>query len=167
MLMELTQYLDTLEEPTILVFFGDHRPNLGANYGAYAELGLATGENMDAQSAIYINATPVLIWANNAYCNIVDFSESVASLELPESGHISSYYLGAAVCELLGLSGKDGYVDFLNTMRREVPVVSNLNYMLADGTFTNILPEMHAELVKKLNCWEYYRMKDEGLLTFG
>ena len=28
MVYELAEYIDTLEEPTILVFFGDHLPNI-------------------------------------------------------------------------------------------------------------------------------------------
>ena len=35
MLEELTEYLDSLDAPYLLVFFGDHQPNLGGHYLAY------------------------------------------------------------------------------------------------------------------------------------
>ena len=58
MLLELTEYLDSLEEPTLLVFFGDHRPNLG---DAAKELGLPynTGESPADVAATY--AVPFMI----------------------------------------------------------------------------------------------------------
>ena len=40
--------LEALEEPVVLVFFGDHLPYLGDNQMAYAELGFTARPEWDA-----------------------------------------------------------------------------------------------------------------------
>ena len=161
MLRKLTEYLDDLQEPVVLVFFGDHRPTLCANYGAYIELGMDIGNPDDPKSAIETNTTPFLIYANKAYCTENDFQERIQALKLPDHGTISSHYLGAAVCQFAHLSGRDGYYDFLNRARQTLPVLCNGNYMLPDGTCTKDLTETEQEIVDKTGKWLYYRMKDQ------
>jgi phosphoglycerol transferase MdoB-like AlkP superfamily enzyme len=68
---ELTDALREREEPTIVVFFGDHRPNLFMTDGdtIYSHLGLCDGNNcshwsIDQVADLY--STNYLIWANDA-----------------------------------------------------------------------------------------------------
>lgn len=164
MLYEFANYLNLLDEPTILVFFGDHLPNLGPNYGAYAELGLDIGNTDTPESTVNTYRTPFMILANQAYCDVNDFGEVINSLNLPENSTISDHYLGAAICEMIGYNGRDPYIDFLNTARRELPVICNGAYMLPDGKFTYSISEKERDVVDKTEKWEYYRMKDEALL---
>lgn len=158
MLLALTEYLDTLDEPTVLVFFGDHRPNLGT---ATAELGLSFNLNDTPEATVDTYATPYVIWSNQAYADAVDLSAAYASLSLPENGLISDNYLGALVLELIGQTGLDPFLDYLNEMRRTLPVVREREdaYCLADGTFTATLTAEQTALVEKLGKWAYYRLK--------
>lgn len=68
---ELTEALRQSEEPTILVFFGDHRPNLFMTDGdtVYTKLSLCPDNDTTGWTAEQINdlySTDYLIWANDA-----------------------------------------------------------------------------------------------------
>ena len=67
---ELTDYLRTCGEPTIVVFFGDHRPNLFMPGGdtVYTLLGLCPENDTQSWTTEQINdlySTDYLIWAND------------------------------------------------------------------------------------------------------
>lgn len=158
MLLELTEYLDAIDEPTILVFFGDHRPNIGA---ADAELGLPFNLNDTPENTINTYCAPYVIWSNQAYAEAVDLDAAYEALQLPENGLLSDNYLGAVVMQLLGRSGQNPFTDFLNELRLELPVLRSREnaYCLSDGTFTDTLTETQAALVEKLDKWTYYQLK--------
>lgn len=80
-----------------------------------------------------------MIWANDAAAQALDWEAAVASLDLPEDGRLSASFLGAAVLELTGRTGESPWFDFLNQLRRELPVVQKQAYQLADGTVTDQL----------------------------
>jgi phosphoglycerol transferase MdoB-like AlkP superfamily enzyme len=158
MLLQLTEYLDTIDEPTVLVFFGDHRPNVGT---ACTELGLTYNQNATPEETVDTYATPYVIWSNEAYAEAIDLQAAYDALSLPENGYLSDNYLGAVVMQLIGRSGQDSYMDFLNELRLTLPVVRvrESTYCLADGTFTDTLTDEQAALVDKLAKWTYYQLK--------
>ena len=158
MLTKLCNYLDTRPEPVLLVFYGDHLPALGQDYGVYQELGLPIGMTDTSAHVLETYETPYLIWANEAYAPDCDFD----ALELPET--ISSSYLGAAVYELTGMCGMDPYFDMLNAVRRSLPVINHDVYLDASGyEITRLTSEQEAQ-IRCLQWWKYYRLKDEALL---
>ncbi|MEA5041791.1 MAG: LTA synthase family protein [Oscillibacter ruminantium] len=68
---ELADALREREEPTVVVFFGDHRPNLFMTDGGtvYSHLGLCDGNdcsNWDINQVADLYSTDYLIWANDA-----------------------------------------------------------------------------------------------------
>lgn len=161
MLLALSEYLDTVEEPTVLVFFGDHRPALGTNLSAYQELGLSMGDSDDPQISIHTYETPYVLWMNKAYAETIDVPARIAALELPENNCISNIYLGSVVYELLGMTGQDSYFDYLTTARRTLPVICKESFMLPDGTYTRTLTDAQRAVMEKLDWWEYYRLKTQ------
>lgn len=160
MLLELTQMLDTLEEPVLLVFYGDHRPNLG---DAYAELGRSYGQDDTLEQQLYAYEVPYIVWANQAYGQSMSWSESVAALDLPENGLLCDSYLSSVILELTGMTGQDAYFDYLSQVRREVPAFGQGIYCMADGVWTEELPEETQALLQKMRQWQYYRLKAERL----
>lgn len=158
MLAALTEYLDSLEEPTVLVFFGDHRPNLGT---ACTELGLHYNRNASPEETIDTYSVPYVIWSNRAYAAQVDFPARYAALDLPENGRISDNYLGAMVLELIGYSGESAFFDELNALRRELPVYREreASYCLADGVYTDVISEALQDELVRLHKWTYYLLK--------
>lgn len=156
MLENLVEYLENQSEPWLLVFFGDHQPNLGPDYLSFRELGLYP-ENLDtAENRLSQYSVPYLIWGNSA------FHENGALPEL-EQTTISSHYLGALTCEAAGFAGQDGYIDYLNQLRRELPVCSVYGYMTADGTYLEELPDDLAEKENLRWYWQYYRLKHQAV----
>ncbi len=142
MLLELTEYLNSLDDPYVLVFFGDHRPNLGADYLAYKEIG------MDIENDAISNCSaPFVIWANDAYAASSDFAERFASLDMPSDGYISASFLGEVTLELAGCAKSEPFFSFLYDLRREVPVIK-----------TGVNSDAEQPLIDKLHCWQYYRM---------
>ena len=161
MLEKLCDYFDSREEPILLVFYGDHRPALGQDYGVYRELGLMTGETDSSGDILDTYKTPYLLWANKAYAPDCDFD----SLDLPET--ISSNYLGAAVYELTGMTGTDPYFDALEALRRSLPVISHGVYVDGTGTVSTETTDSQEEVLRRLAWWKYYRLKDEPLHQGG
>ena len=143
MLTELQSYLQTLKDPYLLIFFGDHLPALGNDYLCYKEIGI------DPESTpISAYTAPFVIWANDAYADNSDYAERIASLDLPADGYISANYLGEITLELCNLEETNSYFRFLSETRREIPVIKS-------GANT----EEEMPTINKLNCWQYYMMK--------
>lgn len=159
-LKKMTDYFQKQDEPVVLVFFGDHYPALGPDREVYKELGLPmadeTGNSSDDPFCAY--ETPYLVWANDAAAEELDFEEAVKDLDLPEDGIISANYLGATILELTGRNEEDAYFEFLNELRRELPVISGGRYKDAQGNVITKLSPSQQELVDKLRKWSYYRL---------
>ena len=153
MLQKLTDYFSAIDEPVVLVFFGDHLPYLGDGRLCYRELGLSAAD--DAADNFTAYETPFLIWGNDAAASKLTFSAQ--ALGLPADGRISACYLGAAVAELTGRGDSTAWLAFLNQLRREVPVMQNGLCVLSDGTVTAETPES----VKQYQYWSYYKLKDK------
>lgn len=142
MLLELTEYLNSLDDPYVLVFFGDHRPNLGADYLAYNEIGMDIADDVVANCS-----APFVIWANDAYAKTSDFADRFASLDIPEDGYISANFLGEVTLELAGCAKSEPFFSFLYDLRREIPVIK-----------TGVNSDAEQPMIDKLHCWQYYRM---------
>ena len=154
LLENLVSWLEGQEEPWLLVFFGDHQPNLGTDFMGYRELGLYPEHLDTAQNRLSQYTVPYVIWGNTAYQETND---------LPEMNQttISSHYLGALTCQAAGFSGLDGYLDYLNVLRQEIPVCSVSGYMTADGTYLEQLPAALEEKETLRWHWQYYRLKHQ------
>ncbi|SDY12623.1 LTA synthase family protein [Thermoactinomyces sp. DSM 45892] len=108
MLKMLVEHYEKSKEPTIVVFFGDHLPALGANYKAYKEMNYISGSN-DPDFLNKMYRTPLMVWNNY----------------LPEHQDkldISSAFVGPYV---LNLAQKEGtyYTDFLYNLSKRFPVI--------------------------------------------
>ena len=161
MLEELTEYLDSLDAPYLLVFFGDHQPNLGGHYLAYRELDPNYGSTDTVEETLQPYTVPYLIWGNAAYRQEHDLLAQAQAWNLPET--ISSHYLGALTCQLAGYQGHDGYFDFLNALREQLPVSSVYGYQLSDGSYTDTLPDDLQSLEDIRWKWQYYRLMEQPL----
>lgn len=120
-LQYLVEYFSSVEEPTMILLFGDHQPQVATNF--YTEALGGDFEELDAETAQGRQGVPFLLWAN------YDIRE--------ESGvRLSLNYLSTLLAERANLP-KTGYQRFLSVMRREVPVINSVGYLEAGGTFTS------------------------------
>lgn len=105
MLGELVDYIDSRERPTILVFFGDHLPTLGANLAAYNQSGVVnTSDGQSRQERMYLFSTPFIIYSNRDV--EIPLFQSKQDLE------ISPYNVLNAVALATGF-GRTPYMNFL------------------------------------------------------
>ena len=95
---KLVDYFRTVDEPTIIVFFGDHRPGLGLSSGGsvYSELGMVSADTSQWTLEDFANlySTDYLIWSNDpAYLP----GEPGTTIDT------SSNYLGVQLLDLAGV----------------------------------------------------------------
>ena len=114
-LRKLIDYVDARERPTIVVYFGDHAPSLGANYAAYAQSGLIADTSAFTQEERRIlQSTPYMIYANYAV------SDTDSMLKPGKDNNISSYNVMNAVASLIG-SPRTPYMQFLGDFYNVAP----------------------------------------------
>ena len=162
MLAALTEYLDSLEEPTVLVFFGDHRPNLGT---ACTELGLHYNRNASPEETIDTYSVPYVIWSNRAYAAQVDLPARYAALDLPENGRIiatqrlRAHALFERPTASLNAAPQSGDIVMLDLHDPSSSAGALASYCLADGVYTDVISEALQNELVRLHKWTYYLLK--------
>ena len=160
MLGRLVDYFSATDEPVVLAFWGDHLPYLGDNQLGYAELGSEVALSEEERSdPLCSYETPYVIWANDAAAEILDWDAAVEALDLPENHELSASFLGAVLVELTGRTGESPWFDFLNQLRRELPVVQKKTYLTMDGTYTKIISTEQEQLIDQWRKWSYYKLR--------
>lgn len=143
----LTDYLSSIDEPTILVFWGDHLNNITSNYSIYETNDLiAPGDITDP----YLFQTPLLIWSNY----------SDAKIDL---GAVSSYYLSPLVMDMYGLE-KPLFFEYLT---EQFPIYhgrSRGNVVNPDGTISDSMTDEQQEWFDKHAILQYDYLFGQKLL---
>lgn len=112
-LKKLVDFIDLREKDTVLVYFGDHLPTLGANYAAYQQSGAITLSGMTAEMNKYLYSTPFLVYAN------FELNES-EMLSVGGDNEIASYNLMNGVATLIG-APRTRYMHFLEDYYHAYP----------------------------------------------
>jgi phosphoglycerol transferase MdoB-like AlkP superfamily enzyme len=162
MLGRLADYFSARQEPVVLVYFGDHLPDLGNQQLGYTELGMGlTPDTPGSDSYLRAYETPYLIWGNAAAGEALDWSETVASMALPQDGRISACYLGASILELTGRKDANPWFQYLTEVRQALPVIQSNTCVRPDGSIvqTEQLSQEEQTLIAKLRQWSYYKLK--------
>lgn len=115
----LISYFDSIEDPTVVVFFGDHQPN---DYVVEPVLNIngKNGKSLTDSERRMRYTVPYLIWANYDIKGRSDLD-------------ISANYLGNLVLSAAGIE-LSGYRDFLNEKMKSYPVISAVEEKRSDGT---------------------------------
>ena len=151
-LEELLNYYKNVEEPTMIVFFGDHQGKLSDWF--YEKL---YGKSLEERTPGEVEqqyVVPFFIWANYD----IDEAQDVM---------ISTNYLGALLARMSNYPTAP-YQDFLANLYQELPVMNRVGYITADGTVTLEKADLSEELQQKLTEYQtlsYYNLfqRDEGL----
>ncbi len=123
-LEKLVKYFEKVDEPTVIVFFGDHEPGVGNSF--YNKLVGGNKNNLEGEELLNLYHTKFLIWAN------YDIPEADYS---GENG-ISVNYLQSLMLDAAGMK-MSGYNKYLLDVMKEVPIVTSNGYIGADGNFYN------------------------------
>ncbi|MDR1687541.1 MAG: LTA synthase family protein [Clostridiales bacterium] len=155
----LTDYLNTLSEPVLLLYFGDHAPSMQTS--VFEKAGLNINPNGEFNERIELYKAPYLFWQNSAYKS--QKTVNAEDLDLPQNGETMSVsYLGAALADYAGYGNISELFGFLNAMRREIPVITKSEYVTREGykMYEN-LTEAEAKKILLYKQWQYYKLYDE------
>ncbi len=115
----LIDYFSTVDEPTIVLMFGDHEPNLPTSfYETLLGKSLDDLTQADAQKRYEV---PFVLWAN------YDITAGGT-----EAGTISANYLATLLLQTAGLETTP-YQDYLNQLSTQIPSINLNGYIGADG----------------------------------
>ena len=139
-LQNLIAGLAAFEEPTVLLVFGDHQPNL--DLLSYPLLEQST----QALTRLAQYVTPYLIWANYP-------------LQPSQAGDISVNYLAPLLLQTAGLP-LTGYDEWLLDVMQDYPVVVLSGYADSAGTFTEWDAAEWPQELQLMNHLRYNRLYD-------
>lgn len=111
----LVEYIEKREKPTVLIYFGDHLPSLGANYATYLESGtIGDIYNRTKEEYEFMQSTPFLVYSNYGFCGTSE------SLHEGNNNNITSYNLLNSVFDLIG-APKTRLGVFLSSYAKTIP----------------------------------------------
>lgn len=150
---DLAQGLRALDEPTVLVLFGDHKPWMGNGNSAYLELGADFGlEGLDSFESYY--ATPYLIWANPAA------REMLGDTFVPGDGEdLSPCFLMNKVFQLCGWEGP-AFLQLSDEMRALTPLVHQSGRYLEGGELVDRLSGEGQKTLDRFLQVQYHRQHE-------
>ena len=161
----LVNYFESIDEPVVLIFFGDHLPGFsnGMSYFSQFRPDIDLNGNQWQQMKAY--ETPFFIWANDVALKTTNFSENAKNIKMPVNDIISSFYLGTTVMELLDMGNISPLFGYVNELRGSLPVASSNVYMYPDGTLSDTIAESKAADIQKYKEWIYYKLFDDEIST--
>lgn len=143
-----------IDEPVILVFYGDHNPWLGEQSVTYDALDIDIRGNSDDSFRNYY-ATDYLIWANDA-------AKAVLGSDFTGTGpEISPCFLMNVLFDLCGWEGP-GYMKLTDGVMAQLPVIHTSGRYLAGLTFTDTLTQDQQALADQMTFAQYYLAQDAG-----
>ncbi len=136
----LIDYFSEQEEPVVILFFGDHWPNLESEF-----LSLLLGEDssdLSFENIMREYEVPFLIWANY-------------DLDGEEIEAVSLNYLSGLLLRAAGLEGTD-YTNYLENLRQTLPVITAMGVMDSQGNwYKNGDSTPYDDLLNEYNILEY------------
>lgn len=140
---ELVTYFAAQDEPTVIVFFGDHQPT-DSIVNPVLKLHGRTCSDLSSEEEALRYQVPFFIWAN------YDIEE--------ESGaETSANYLAMKTLKAAGLP-LTPYFGFLHNLSEDAPVISASHVTLGNGTFT--YAKNQKDLLNDYQTLQYYLLFD-------
>ena len=136
-LRELIGYYSQQEEPTMVVFFGDHQPPLTNSF--YEELYGKKLSERTTEEVLRQYAVPFFVWTN------YDIQEE-------QDVVISPNYLGVLTAQLAGLP-MTGFMNFLSQLYEELPAITPVGFVTGDGEYL-ARSELNEEQQRWLEVYE-------------
>ena len=153
-LKELVHYFEKVDEPTVIVFFGDHQPDLEEDF--YNKLLHTDIQKLEGEELEKLYKVPFLIWAN------YDIKEENVK-------RTSNNYLSTYLAEVAGIK-KTGYLEYLTKLREEIPAINAIEYWDKNGKFYEVDDKKspYYELIHQYNLLEYNNLfgKDDQQKEF-
>ena len=120
-LCKLVTYFAAVEEPTVILFMGDHQPALDSRF--IAEISGKAGSERDAEENMVLYQVPYVIWANY---------DTGHQAQMPPK--TSMNYMQTNL--LLSFGGElTGFQKFLAELEEQIPAINAHGYWGSDGAF--------------------------------
>lgn len=142
---EFIEYFEDVEEPTVILFFGDHQPNLDPGF---YELLYGGHEGLTREETERKYATPFFIWSN-------------LDIEPRDAGRSSMNYLASLLLEETGLQ-MSPYQSFLLQLSGEWPVINAQGAMDKAGAWHSLYDDVFtaSESVNDYRILQYNHLMD-------
>lgn len=146
-LKSLIEYFSKQEDPTVIVFFGDHEPGLSNE--VYSKILGKNVEKLSAEENMNLYKTPFLIWANY-------------DIEEQENVNISMNYLSTLMLESTGMK-LSPFNQFLLDIHKQIPVLTTNGYFGEDGSYYSLKDESspYYESLRKYQILQYNDLFDK------
>lgn len=145
----LIDYFSKQEEHTIIVMFGDHQPYVEDEF--YNEMLAQNYADITSKEAVerkYI--TPFLIWANY----------DIDTEKYKDLKELSANYLTSLVLDVANIQ-KTPYLEFLDEMREEIPIITGNGYMDKNGVYHDFSENTeYNELIENYHYLQFNNMFD-------
>ena len=149
----LMEYLKKREKPTMVIFFGDHWPNLETEF--YNWLNGKSDSELDIWTYQQYYMTPFFIWTN---------------YDIPEQDDIitSANYLSSMALQYTGLE-MTSYNKYLLQLQDEIPALGIYGYFDSDYTYYSSFEEntTNGEHFNEYRILQYNNLFDKNRLTSG
>lgn len=156
MLGEVYDMIMSLDEPTIMVFYGDHLPGLGNEPSAFDEIGIKLShDNLEKEIEFY--STPYVIVANESGRAFLNRE----NVEIGDGNAVSANYLSSMVLDMLNYNKVDNFFIYNSELRKKLPIISR-NFIF-DGTNTYPRNKVEGDVKKTYEDYkkyEYYRINE-------
>jgi len=133
---ELLEYFSNQNEPVVVCMFGDHQPILDEEFID----SLISSDGVESQERRYM--TPYVIWSN--------FGVQAEARDCD----MSINYLGANLLHVLGIHTE--YTDYLLHLEKEIPIINQIGYQTADGTWHELWEEN--DKITEYGIVQYYQL---------
>ncbi|MDO4976634.1 MAG: LTA synthase family protein, partial [Eubacteriales bacterium] len=141
----LVKYFEKVEEPTIIVMFGDHQPAIESAF--YDSLFGKSSGQLKPEEMMRKYETPFIIWAN------YDIKEETID-------QMSANYLGAYVMTEAGLE-TSSYQKFLMELYEDLPVINAMGAIDSEGNYYEKgLNSPYKDKVKEYQILQYNNLID-------
>ena len=138
---DLLRYFEAIDEPTIIVFFGDHFPQFNKKYNAFEEIGFIKSDDSRLEIEYKTHSVDFAVWNNFDVYKKSDI-------------RMSQYQLIPFLAKEFSLP-RPVFFDYLNE-QREIYAGNALSmYLNADGTITDKLTPFQGEYMEKHMIFQY------------
>lgn len=144
-LEELITHYSAVDEPTVILFFGDHQPPLSNDL--YRDIYGKALDERDDEELLEQYVTPFFIWAN-------------FDIEEQDDVRIGASFLGNLASQVAGYP-QTGWMKFLERVNDSFDSVTRIGYAMADGRVLgdgdeDQLSEEEQELLHQYETLQYY-----------
>lgn len=140
-LQMLIDHFEKSDEPTVIVFYGDHLPMLGMDYDVYKQGGMVGSSSWSLEENKKMHSVPFVMWSN------VDLPKE----QVPT---ISDSFLGTYVLDKLGME-KPATLAINETLLQQTPGLLRNLVVDANGGLHQTVPEQAQATVNEYRDFQY------------